>query len=172
MPKQLPRSPLDEFPEIISVRGQRVMLDETLAELYGVPTKVFNQAVRRNRDRFPPDFLLEISTKEWEILRSQIVTLRSGHGRHRKYLPLAFTEHGAIMAATILNSTRAVQMSVYVVRAFVKARELLSSHADLARELGALRKSVATLDADTRRQFDAVYEAILGLMSPATRRPT
>jgi len=168
--KQLPRSPLGEYPQIIAIRGQRVMLDETLADLYGVQTKAFNQAVRRNRERFPPDFLLEIEASEWEILRSQIVTLRSGHGRHRKYLPLAFTEHGAIMAATILNSPRAVQMSVYVVRAFVKARELLNSHADLARELGALRKSVATLDAETQRQFDVVHEAILGLMNPGTRR--
>jgi hypothetical protein len=116
--KQLPRSPLDEYPRIIAVRGQRVMLDETLAQLYGVQTKVFNQAVRRNRERFPPDFLLEIDTNEWEILRSQFVTLRFGHGRHRKYL----------------------------------------------------RKSVATLDAGTRRQFDVVYEAILGLMNPGTRR--
>jgi hypothetical protein len=170
MNRQLPRSPLDDLPQIITLRGHRVMLDETLAQLYGVTTKAFNQAVRRNRDRFPPDFLLEIATEEWEILRSQIVTLRFGHGRHRKYLPLAFTEHGAIMAATILNSPRAVQMSVYVVRAFVKARELLNSHADLARELGALRKSVAALDADTRRQFDVVYEAILGLMNPNGRR--
>jgi ORF6N domain-containing protein len=170
MHTQLPRSPLDDLPQIITVRGQRVMLDETLAELYGVTTKAFNQAVRRNRNRFPPDFLLEVDTEEWEILRSQIVTLRFGHGRHRKYLPLAFTEHGAIMAASVLNSPRAVQMSVYVVRAFVKARELLNSHADLARELGALRKSVATLDADTRRQFDVVYEAILGLMNPSARR--
>jgi len=140
------------------------MLDGTLAELYGVPTKVFNQAVRRNRDRFPPDFLLEIDAKEWEILRSQIVTLSFEHGRHRKYLPLAFTEHGAIMAATILNSPRAVQMSVYVVRAFVRFRMTLSTSKDLARELDALKHSVATLDADTRRQFDQVYEAILGLM--------
>ena len=170
MHTQLPRSPLDDLPQIITVRGQRVMLDETLAELSGVTTKAFNQAVRRNRNRFPPDFLLEVDTEEWEILRSQIVTLRFGHGRHRKYLPLAFTEHGAIMAASVLNSPRAVQMSVYVVRAFVKARELLNSHADLARELGALRKSVATLDADTRRQFDVVYEAILGLMNPSARR--
>jgi hypothetical protein len=111
MPKQLPRSPLDFDPQIVDVRGQRVMLDETLAELYGVPTKVFNQAVRRNRARFPPDFLLEVDAEEWKILRSQIVTLRFEHGRHRKYLPLAFTEHGAIMAATILNSPRAIQMS-------------------------------------------------------------
>ena len=146
------------------------MLDDALADLYGVPTKVFNQAVRRNRGRFPPDFLLELDAKEWEILRSQIVTLRSEHGRHRKYLPLAFTEHGAIMAATILNSTRAVQMSVYVVRAFVKARELLNSRTDLARELAALKRSVATLDVDTRRQFEVVYEAILGLMSQGAKK--
>jgi hypothetical protein len=92
-----------------------VLSDETLAELYGVSTKSFNQAVRRNRERFPADFLLEADAEEWEILRSQIVTLRLGHGKHRKYLPLAFTEHGAIMAATILNSPRAVHMSVYFV---------------------------------------------------------
>ena len=83
---------------------------------------------------------------------------------------LAFTEHGAIMAATILNTSRAIEMSVYVVRAFVKTRELLVSNTELARELGALKKSVATLDADTRRQFDLVYEAILGLLSPAAKK--
>jgi hypothetical protein len=165
MAKQLPRSPLDVFPEIVEVRGQRVLLDETLAELYGVSTKVFNQAVRRNRGRFPSDFLIEVDAKEWEILRSQFVTLRVGHGRHRKYLPLAFTEHGAIMAATILNSPRAIQMSVYVVRAFVRFRLVLSTNKNLAMELEALKRSVATLDADTRRQFDQVYEAILGLMA-------
>lgn len=165
------RSPLDALPEIVEVRGRRVMLDETLAELYGVSTKAFNQAVRRNRDRFPNDFLIEVSADEWKSLRSQFVTLDVGRGRYRKYAPLAFTEHGAIMAATILNSPRAVQMSVYVVRAFVRARELFASHADLARELSALRKSVATLDAGTRRQFDVVYEAILGLTGPTFKRP-
>jgi len=146
------------------------MLDETLAELYGVSTKVFNQAVRRNRDRFPSDFLLEVDADEWEILRSQIVTLRIGHGRHRKYLPLAFTEHGAIMAATILSSPRAIQMSVYVVRAFIRFRKSLDTHKELARELDALKRSVATLDADTRRQFDQVYEAILGLIATPARK--
>jgi hypothetical protein len=156
MPKKLPQSPRDVELQIVDIRGQRVLLDETLAVLYGVSTKAFNQAVRRNRERFPPDFLFEIDAKEWEILRSQIVTLRSGHGRHRKYLPLAFTEHGAIMAATILNSPRAIQMSVYVVRAFVRFRKSLATHKHLARELDALKRSVATLDADTRRQFDQV----------------
>ena len=87
------------------------MLDETLAELYGVPTKVFNQAVRRNRERFPPDFLVEISAEEWKSLRSQFVTLDVGRGRYRKYTPLGFTEHGAIMAATVLNSPRAIQIA-------------------------------------------------------------
>ncbi len=170
MPKQLPKSPLDFEPQVVELRGQRVMLDETLADLYGVPTKVFNQAVRRNRDRFPTDFLLELGDEEWKSLRSQIVTLDMGRGRYRKYAPLAFTEHGAIMAATILNSPRAVQMSVYVVRAFVRFRVSLSSSKDLAKELDALKRSVASLDADTRRQFDLVYEAILGLMMVPIRR--
>ena len=170
MQRQLPRSPLDVFPEIVEVRGQRVLLDEALAELYGVSTRTFNQAVRRNRQRFPSDFLLEVDAEEWEILRSQIVTLSLGRGQHRKYLPLAFTEHGAIMAATILNSPRAIQMSVYVVRAFVRFRQSLSTNKDLARELDALKRSVATLDADTRRQFDVVYEAILGLMAPTPQQ--
>ena len=98
------------------------------------------------------------------------MTLRLGHGQHRKYLPLAFTEHGAIMAATILNSPRAIQMSVYVVRAFVRFRRSLSTNKDLAKELDALKRSVATLDADSRRQFDLVYEAILGLMTPVPRQ--
>lgn len=157
-------------PEICVLRGQRVLLDSTLAALYDVPTKAFNQAVRRNIARFPPDFLLKVSDAESASLRSQFVTLKTGRGQHRKYAPLAFTEHGAIMAATILNSPRAVQMTVFVVRAFVRARELTSSHAQLAKELDALKKSVAELDTDTRRQFDVVHEAILGLMRPPNAR--
>lgn len=108
--------------------------------------------------------MTEIDT---ESLRSQIVTLKTGRGQHRKYPPLAFTEHGAIMAATILNSPRAVDMSVYVVRAFVKLRDVLSSHAELARKLEALERSMASLDASVRRQFEEVYGAILSLMGPA-----
>jgi phage regulator Rha-like protein len=156
--------------QIRTIRGQRVLLDADLAILYGVSTKVFNQAVRRNLDRFPQDFLLRLTNQDVAALRSQIVTLKTGRGTHRKYPMLAFSEHGAIMAATILNSARAVEMSVYVVRAFIKMREMLASNSELARELGALKKSVATLDADTRRQFDVVYEAILGLMSPTAKK--
>jgi hypothetical protein len=152
--------------KILIIRGQRVLLDADLAALYGVTTKVFNQAVHRNRERFPADFLLQLTESEAESSRSQFATLNKGRGHNLKYLPLAFTEHGAIMAATILNSPRAVEMSVYVVRAFVKLREVLASHAELARKLESLEKSVASLDANTRRQFEEVYGAILSLMGP------
>ena len=100
---------------IVLLRGQRVLLDSDLAELYGVVTKALNQAVRRNLRRFPPGFLLETTADEWVSLRSQIVTLKIHRGGHRKYPPLAFTDYGAIMVATILNSPRAVDMSVYIV---------------------------------------------------------
>jgi hypothetical protein len=96
--------------------------------------------------------------------------LNKGRGHNLKYRPMAFTEHGAIMAATVLNSPRAVQMSVYVVRAFVKLREVLASNSELAKRLDSLERSVAALDTDTRKQFDQVYEAILGLMSPAAKK--
>jgi hypothetical protein len=163
--------PLVEVAErILIVRGQRVILDADLAQLYGVPTKAFNQAVRRNRSRFPADFLLELTNQEVTRSRSQNVTLKRGRGSNVKYLPMAFTEHGAIMAATILNTTRAEQMSVYVVRAFVKMRESLAVHSVLARELNALKGRVDLLDADTRNQFDQVYEAILGLMNSAAKK--
>jgi hypothetical protein len=99
---------------ILIVRGQRVLLDADLAQLYGVSTKAFNQAVRRNRGRFPGDFLIDLTNQEVASLRSQFVTLKTGRGEHRKYRQLAFTEHGAIMAATILNSPRPEYMSVYV----------------------------------------------------------
>ncbi|MGQ0428730.1 MAG: ORF6N domain-containing protein [Gammaproteobacteria bacterium] len=151
---------------IIVLRGLRVLLDAELARLYGVQTRTLNQAVRRNQRRFPADFLVEATTEEWASLRSQIVILDKGRGRYSKFPPLAFTEHGAIMAATVLNSPRAVEMSVYVVRAFVKLRQVLASNTEPARKLEALEKSVATLDARTRRQFEEVYQAIQALMAP------
>src|SRR5918992_3250577 len=118
---------------ILILRGQRVLRDSDLAALYGVSTKRFNEQVKRNLARFPADFAFQLSDDEAESLRSQIATLKTrGRGQHRKYLPYAFTEHGAIMAATILNSPRAVEMSVHVVRAFVQLRDLLSSNRQLA----------------------------------------
>ena len=180
--------PADVVRKIRVVRGQRILLDSDLAALYGVTTKVFNQAVRRNIERFPPDFVVQLTPEEAKVLhserelhgtlenqgvkrsRSQIVTLNRPRGHNLKYAPLAFTEHGAIMAATVLNSPRAVHMSVYVVRAFVKLRQVLASHSELSRRLQTLEQSVAALDADTRKQFEQVYEAILGLMGANTRR--
>src|SRR5690349_2228843 len=128
------------------------------------------RAVRRNRWYFPEDFLLELTNQEVARSRSQIVTLKAGRGSNIKYAPMAFTEHGAIMAATILNSSRAVELSVYVVRAFVKLRESAAAHTVLSRQLATLKSRVDLLDADTRSQFDQVYEAILGLMSPAAKK--
>jgi len=120
---------------ILVLRGQKVLLDAELAALYGVTTRRLNEQVRRNRRRFPEDFLFELTTEEFANLKSHFAT--SSWGGRRK-LPLAFTEHGAIQAATILNSPHAVEMSVYVVRAFVKLREMLASNQDLARKLTPL----------------------------------
>jgi hypothetical protein len=159
---------IDLSQNIRVIRSQRVLLDEDLAALYGVPTKVFNQAIRRNAARFPSDFLLQLTESEAASLRSQIVTLKAGRGRHRKYAPMAFTEHGAIMAASVLNSPLAVEMSVHVVRAFVKLRQVLASSSALAHRLESLERSVAALDANTRDEFVRVYKAILKPMGPAS----
>jgi hypothetical protein len=161
---------------ILVIRGQRVILAADLARLYGVTPKRLNEAVRRNADRFPNDFMFQLTWEEAQILRSQFATLRldeSGersrpqsatvkgvHGRHSKYRPFAFTEHGTIMAATILNSEKAVQASLFVVRAFVKLRELLSTHHQLAEKLAELERKLQDHDG----QILAIVEAIKELM--------
>lgn len=133
-------------PRILRIRGENVILDSDLAVLYGVATKALNQAVKRNADRFPGDFAFQLAPHEVTGMWSQIVTT-SPRFRSPKYRPSAFTEHGAIMAATVLNSPRAVQMSVFVVRAFVRMRQALSDSAALARKLAALEREVkARLD--------------------------
>ena len=144
---------------IILIRGEKVMLDSDLAEIYGVETKALNQAVKRNVSRFPADFRFRLTAKEVQLLRSQIVTSNEGRGG-RRYLPYVFTEHGALMLANVLNSERATQTSVQVVRAFVRLRQLLSSNVELAQKLKALEKKY---DA----QFKVVFDAIRQLMSPA-----
>lgn len=145
---------------ILTIRGQRVMLDADLAEMYGVPTKVFNQAGKRNAERFPEDFMFQITRDEAESLRSQIVTLKkAGRGMHRKYFPFAFTEQGVAMLSGVLNSPRAVQVNIAIMRAFVLHRRMLLSHEDLARKLDALEKRY---DA----QFKVVFDAIRALMEP------
>lgn len=165
---------------ILLLRGQRVMLDADLAALYGISTGRFNEAVRRNMARFPGDFMFPLTNQDLAALRSQIATLKAGRGQHRKYPPYAFTEHGAIMAATVLNSPRATEVSVYVVRAFVRLREILATNEELAAKLEALEQTTEalalrhdTLAANTRAQLKQVFEAIRELMSPLEpkRRP-
>ncbi len=161
---------------IATVRGQRVLLDADLAALYDVPTKRFNEAVKRNLAKFPADFMFQLSADEWAALRSQFATLNgapTGRGQHRKYLPFAFTEHGAIMAATLLSSPRAIEVSVYVVRAFVRMRELAVTHGDLAQRLAeledkseALAMSHDTFSRNTRNQLKQVFDALRELMTP------
>jgi hypothetical protein len=127
-----------------------------LEHLAGVQTRVLNQAVKRNIDRFPEDFMFRLTGEEAELSRSQSVILNLGRGQNIKYLPHAFTEHGAIQAANILSSPRAVAMGVYVVRAFVQLREVLASNEDLAQKLARLERSLVALDLKTQRQFKEV----------------
>src|SRR2546430_4338256 len=142
---------------ILLIRGERVILDTNLAALYDVETRSLLQAVKRNSERFPSDFMFQLTRKEFDSLRSQSVISKGRGGR--RYLPYAFTEHGAIMAANVLNSKTAVQASVQVVRAFIRLRQMLTSNAELARKLGELESKY---DA----QFSVVFDAIRQLMTP------
>jgi hypothetical protein len=157
-------------PLILTIRDQKVLLDRDLAVLYGVPIKRLNEQVRRNRKRFPADFMIRLTQTEWQALRSQIATLKSGRGQHRKYLPYAFTEHGAIMAATILNSPRAVEVSVFVVRAFVKLREFARTHKELAAKLDQLESKIAGHDDAIRQLVSAIRQLMAPPPEPKRRK--
>ena len=146
---------------IFLVRGHRVMFDSDLALIYGLTTKRLNQQVRRNVDRFPADFGFQLNSKEVRILRSQIATSSWGG---RRYLPWVFTEHGALMLASVLSSPAAIQASIQVVRAFVRLREILGSHEELARRL-------TDLEARYDGQFKVVFDAIRQLMESAPESP-
>ncbi|HYE98521.1 MAG TPA: ORF6N domain-containing protein [Planctomycetota bacterium] len=149
---------------ILSVRGHRVMLDGDLAELYGVPTKALNQAVKRNARRFPLDFAFRLTPEESLSMRSQSVTASKRNVRH---LPFAFTEHGALMAANVLNSPRAVEASVFVVRAFVRLRQVLAPHRQLAAKLTEMERRLDTHDETIRE----IMTAIKVLMEPPEDDP-
>lgn len=140
--------------KIYLIRGQKVMLDSDLAELYGVATKVLLQAVKRNSNRFPSDFMFQLNYQEVASLRSQIVTSKTGRGG-RRYLPYVFTEQGVAMLSTVLNSERAIQVNIAIMRAFVKLREMIASHKDLAKRLDELEKKY---DAQFRVVFDAIRQ--------------
>jgi hypothetical protein len=146
---------------ILLMRGEKVILDADLAKLYGVPTFRFNEAIKRNHNRFPRDFVFQLTREEVSILISQNAISRPGHGG-RRTLPYAFTGHGAVMAATVLSSPRAIEMSIFVVRAFIHLRNLLSTHKELALKLAEVERKIETHDGDIRSLFDAIHE----LMSP------
>jgi chaperonin cofactor prefoldin len=159
MPKTSLAVPVES--RILVLREQRVILDTDLAELYGVPVKRLNEQVKRNQERFPADFMFRLSAEESESLRSQHATSKTGRGG-RRYAPYAFTEHGAIMAATVLNSDRAVEMSVFVVRAFVRLREMLATNQQLASKIDELEQRLDTHDASIQELIEAIRE----LMAP------
>ncbi len=144
---------------IYLLRGYKVMLDMDLARLYGVSTKALNQAVKRNLDRFPGDFMFSLTWEESESLRSQLVTLKKGRGQHTKYLPGVFTEQGVAMLSSVLRSPRAIQVNIAIMRAFVRLRAFIASHKDLARRLDAMEKK-------TDARFQAVFDAIEALANP------
>lgn len=149
---------------IVILRRRRVILDMALAELYSVPVKRLNQQVNRNRERFPDDFMFQITEKEYASLRLQIATSKKGRGG-RRYLPYAFTEHGAIMAATVLNSKPAVEMSVFVVRAFVRLRETLFANRQVAARIEEVEQRLESHDSTIQDIIDAIRR----LMKPPVR---
>lgn len=169
---------------ILTLRGQKVILDADLAEIYGVPTRSLNQAMKRNIDRFPEDFVFQLTDEEVEglksqsvtanesydgALRSQFVILKKGRGKHRKYPPYAFTEHGAIMAATILNSAEAVTMSVYVVRAFIQMRERIAENIEVLKRLAEIDRTLLKHD----KSLQIIWTQLQPLLAPppAPQRP-
>ena len=154
---------------IHTVRGKKVIFDADLAKLYGVPTKAFNRQVKRNAQKFPGDFMFQLTPKEFESLRCQIGTSNKRGGR--RFLPYAFTENGAIMAANVLNSPEAVRMSVFVVRAFVKMRDLLGGTKELAKQLAALEKKLtARLDGHEVAIVD-VLRRVMDILDPPPPPP-
>jgi hypothetical protein len=153
--------------KILVLRNQKVILDSDLAELYGVPVKRLNQQLKRNPQRFPPDFLFTLTRAEYQNLRLQNVTSSFAHGG-RRYLPHAFTEHGAIMAATVLNSKRAVEMSIFVVRAFVQMRQALVVNPQVASKLSELEERLDINDTEIQSLMDAINELVAPL--PASDR--
>ncbi|HOB02905.1 ORF6N domain-containing protein [Casimicrobium huifangae] len=164
---------------IITLRGQRVMLDSDLAALYGVETRRLNEQVRRNPDRFPADFMFQVREDEFKALMSQFATSNEGattlgHGGRRK-LPLVFTEHGALQAASVLNSSRAVEVSLYVVRAFVQLRGLLAANEQLAQQLAELDKRLSQKLSTHDQAITGILNTLRALMQPpestAKKRP-
>jgi hypothetical protein len=150
----------------ITILGhQKVILDTALADIYGVPVKRLNQQVRRNARRFPVDFMFQVTPRQFAILKMQFATSRLRHGGRRSF-PFAFTEHGAIMAATVLNSDQAVEMSVFVVRAFVRLRHMIADNKVLASKIAELEEQMSVHDG----KIQDIFQAINQLMAPLAKR--
>ncbi len=160
---------------ILIIRDQKVMLDSDLAELYGVSTKVLKQAVRRNIERFPPDFMFELSEEEWkkvekiktQSLRSQNVTLKSLRGKHSKYAPFAFTEQGVAMLSSVLKSEQAIKINIAIMRVFVKIREFAANYSELLKKIEELQKS----DSEQNKHIENIYRIIEELVKPEINKP-
>ncbi len=158
-PSLLPAERIEQ--SILLIRGHKVMLDRDLAELYGVPTKRLNEQVQRNLGRFPDDFMFQLTAEEADALRSQIATSKKGRGG-RRYRPYVFTEYGVAMLSSVLRSDRAIQVNIAIMRAFGRLRQILATHADLARKLHQLERKLGEHD----EKFQIVFDAIRRLMSP------
>jgi phage regulator Rha-like protein len=158
--QEVPMSPAELEQRIFLLRGRRVMLSTHLAGMYGVEVRALVQAVKRNVERFPEDFMFQLTAEEFDSLRSQIVILDAGRGQHSKYLPYAFTQEGVAMLSSVLRSSRAVQVNIGIMRAFVRIREMLGAHRDLQARLNELERKY---DA----QFKVVFDAIRQITAPA-----
>ncbi len=144
--------------KIFLMRGKRVMLDKDLAELYGVKTKVLNQAIKRNMERFPEDFMFQLTKEEANSLRSQFVTLK--RGEHLKYLPYAFTEQGVAMLSSVLNSKRAIQVNIQIMRIFTKLREVIANNKEIMQKLNQLESKIEKHDSEIQSIFEAIRQLI------------
>jgi phage regulator Rha-like protein len=159
--------------KIFEIREQKVMLDFDLAMLYEVETKVLNQSVKRNKDKFPEDFMFRLTANEWEAIRSQIATastntnrsqIVTGSQKHRGAAPYAFTEHGVTMLASVLRSKKAIDMNIAIVRAFTAMRHFANSHKDLFEQIGDLRKEIETRLGEHDTQLAAIYDALENML--------
>ena len=149
--------------KIYEIRGYRVMLDFELAEMYETETKRLKEAVRRNLERFPSDFMFELSRDEYNSLRSQFASLETGRGKYSKYLPFAFTEQGVAMLSSVLHSSKAIEVNINIMRAFVAVRNYLAQHISVSKEIEELWKAINDLSEDTSKEFDDIYMALAEL---------
>jgi phage regulator Rha-like protein len=150
--------------KIFEIRGQKVMLDFDLAQLYEVETRILNQSVKRNIDKFPEDFMFQLTKKEWDILKSQIVISKTETRGGTQKLPFAFTEHGVTMLASVLRSKKAIKMNIAIVRAFTAMRHFANSHKDLFEQINDLRNQMQTRLGEHDTQLSAIYDALENLL--------